>query len=139
MADFKVDKLTGKITIPKVDKGAALSMKLHPASEEHNKALGFPGKRVDNWQEKAIDKMGELLSKYKSLRVYMDICVRCGACADKCHYFIGTGDPNNMPVARQELMRKVYRKNFGAGRIMPNLSGSEDLTEDVLDEWWNYY
>ncbi len=139
MADFKVEKLTGKITIPKVNKDGALSMKLHPASEAHNKALGFPGARVENWQEKAIDKMGELLSKYKSLRVFMDICVRCGACADKCHYFIGTGDPKNMPVARQELMRKVYRKNFGAGRIMPNVSASEDLTEDVLDEWWNYY
>ena len=23
----------------------------------------------------------------------MDVCVRCGACADKCHFFIGGGDP----------------------------------------------
>ena len=30
-------------------------------------------------------------SKYRSFRLFMDICVRCGACADKCHFFIGVG------------------------------------------------
>jgi Fe-S oxidoreductase len=38
--------------------------------------------------------------------------VHCGACSDKCHYFIGTADPKNMPVARQDLMRSVYRRYF---------------------------
>ena len=33
----------------------------------------------------------------------MDICVRCGACADKCHFYLGSGDPKNMPVLRAEL------------------------------------
>ena len=37
-------------------------------------------------------------------------CVRCGACADKCHFFLGSGDPKNMPVLRAELLRSVYRK-----------------------------
>ena len=39
----------------------------------------------------------------------MDICVRCGACADKCHFYLGSGDPKNMPVLRAELLRSVYR------------------------------
>jgi epoxyqueuosine reductase QueG len=30
---------------------------------------------------------------------------RCGACADKCHFYIGSGDPKNMPVLRAELLR----------------------------------
>ena len=25
----------------------------------------------------------------------MDICVRCTRCADKCHFYIGSGDPKN--------------------------------------------
>ena len=57
-------------------------------------------------------KLGELLGKYRSLKVYLDACVHCGACTDKCHYFLGTGDPKNMPVARQDLLRKVYRRYF---------------------------
>lgn len=114
--------------------------KPYVANDKIQEAIGFPGELVDNWQEKAIGKMGELLKKYRSLRVYLDSCVHCGACTDKCHYFIGTGDPKNMPVARQELMRSVYRRHFTlAGRLFPSLVGARDLTQDVLDEWYNYY
>jgi len=65
---------------------------------------------VEDWHDKAIAKMGDLLGRYRSLQVFMDACVHCGACTDKCHYFLGTGDPKNMPVARQDLMRSVYRR-----------------------------
>ena len=51
----------------------------------------------------------------------------------KCHYFLGTGDPKNMPVARQDLLRKVYRRYFTpAGKYVPWLVGA-DLTEDVFE------
>ena len=103
-------------------------------------ALGYPGELVDNWQEVAIEKMGDLLGKYRSLRVYLDSCVKCGACTDKCHYMQGTQDPKNMPVARQDLLRQVYRRYFTvAGKLFPKLVGAKDLTKDVLDDWYNYY
>lgn len=103
-------------------------------------ALGYPGELVDNWQEVAIDKMGDLLGKYRSLRVYLDSCVKCGACTDKCHYMQGTQDPKNMPVARQDLLRQVYRRYFTLpGKLFPKLVGAKDLTKDVLDDWYNYY
>jgi len=108
-----------------------------PAMQE---PLGYPGELVDNWQEVAIEKMGDLLKKYRSLRVYLDACVKCGACTDKCHYMIGTQDPKNMPVARQDLLRQVYRRYFTlAGKLFPKLVGAKDLTKDVLDDWYNYY
>ncbi len=108
-----------------------------PAMQE---ALGYPGELVDNWQEVAIEKMGDLLTKYRSLRVYLDVCVKCGACTDKCHYMIGTQDPKNMPVARQDLLRQVYRRYFTfAGKWFPKLVGAKELTKDVLDDWYNYY
>ena len=70
----------------------------------------------------------------------MDICVRCGACADKCHFFIGTGDPKNMPVLRAELLRSVYRNDFTlAGKILGKLAGARRLTSDVLKEWLYYF
>jgi ferredoxin len=66
--------------------------------------------------------------------------VHCGACTDKCHYFLGTGDPKNMPVARQDLMRGVYRRHFTlAGKLFPKLVGATDLTREVLDDWYKYY
>ena len=63
-----------------------------PASAPIQENIGFPGELVEDWHDKAIAKMGELLGKYRSLKVYMDACVHCGACTDKCHYFIGTND-----------------------------------------------
>ncbi len=110
------------------------------AAPEHQVALGFPGELVDDWQAKAIDKLGDLLKKSRALQVYMDSCVKCGACTDKCHYFLGSGDPKNMPVARQDLLRKVYRRYFTfAGKYFPWLVGAEDLTEEVLDDWYSYF
>ena len=127
-----------EIPIPVPD--AMAQSKPYVASAEHQQALGFPGELVPDWQNKAIAKMGDLLSKYRSLQVYMDICVKCGACTDKCHYYIGSGDPKNMPVARQDLFRSVYRRYFTpAGKIAPGLVGARDFTKDVLDEWFNYF
>lgn len=110
------------------------------AKEAHQEAIGFPGELIDNWQQVAVEKLGELTKKYRGLQVYLDSCVKCGACTDKCHYFLGTGDPKNMPVARQDLLRKVYRRYYTLpGKYFPKLVGAEDLTEEVLDDWYKYY
>jgi Fe-S oxidoreductase len=94
----------------------------------------------DNWQEIIHEGFKERLEKYRSLKVFMDICVRCGACADKCHYFIGTGDPKNMPVVRAELLRSIYRKDFTtAGKILGSIAGSRSLTRDTIKEWFSYF
>jgi Fe-S oxidoreductase len=94
----------------------------------------------DNWQEIIINGLKERLQKYRSLRVFMDICVRCGACADKCHYFIGSGDPKNMPVLRAELLRSVYRNDFTAtGKILGKIAGRRKMTIGVLKEWFYYF
>ncbi len=126
--------------IPALKPGAMEGSGPYVANDKMQQALGFPGELVDDWQEQAIGKMGELLGKYRSLKVYMDACVHCGACSDKCHYFIGTQDPKNMPVARQDLMRSVYRRYFTLpGKLFPKLVGARDLTRKVLDEWHNYF
>ncbi|NNM81057.1 MAG: (Fe-S)-binding protein, partial [Burkholderiales bacterium] len=126
--------------IPAIEPGAMEGLKPFVANDKIQEALGFPGELVEDWHDKAIAKMGELLKKYRSLKVYMDACVHCGACSDKCHYFIGTKDPKNMPVARQDLMRSVYRRYFTIpGKLIPKLVGARDLTKEVLDEWYSYF
>jgi Fe-S oxidoreductase len=93
-----------------------------------------------NWQEIIHKGFKERLDKYRSLKVFMDVCVRCGACADKCHFFIGTGDPKNMPVLRAELLRSIYRNDFTlAGKILGKLAGARKLTTDVIKEWFSYF
>ena len=93
-----------------------------------------------NWKEIILNGLRERLGRFRSLQLFMDICVRCGACADKCHFFIGSGDPKNMPVLRAELLRSVYRKEFTlAAKIMGKMVGARELTVDVLKEWFYYF
>ncbi|TXT27215.1 MAG: hypothetical protein FD134_121 [Gallionellaceae bacterium] len=126
--------------IPALKPGAMAETKSFVANEKIQEAIGFPGKLVDDWHDRAIARMGELLTQYRSLKVFLDACVHCGACSDKCHYFIGTQDPKNMPVARQDLMRSVYRRYFTLpGKLFPKLVGARDLTREVLDEWHSYF
>lgn len=113
--------------------------------------VGFPNPREwqptdddwklpENWQEIVLDGIKERLGNYRSFKLFMDICVRCGACADKCHFFIGSGDPKNMPVLRAELIRSVYRKYFTpGGKLFGKLAGARELTDAVLKEWWYYF
>ncbi len=132
--------LSDPLEMPEMVPDAMKDLHSFEAAPKHQTDLGFPGELVDDWQDVAIAKIGDLRQKYRSFRVYLDSCVKCGACTDKCHYYLGTGDPKNMPVARQDLLRSVYRRYYTIpGKIAPWLVGARDLTEDVLNEWYNYF
>ena len=114
------------------------------------KGLHFPNAREwspedddwklpENWKEIIINGLKERLEKFRSLKIFMDCCVRCGACADKCHFFLGTGDPKNMPVLRAELLRSIYRNDFTlAGKILGKLAGAREVTPEIIKEWFMY-
>ncbi len=152
MADYEVPELKEYPVVPLPKDGVMSHSSPYVAKPEFQDALGYPGKKIvkegempeyvliDGWKDKAIEKMGDLLGRYRSLRVFMDSCVKCGACTDKCHYFLGTGDAKNMPVARQDLLRSVYRRYFTfAGKYFPKLVGAKDLTEEVVNDWYSYF
>jgi Fe-S oxidoreductase len=140
VVDFETPALKEYPVIPLIQSGAMAHSKPYVAKEELQQNIGFPGELIDNWQEVAIKKMGELVNESRALRVFLDTCVKCGACTDKCHYFLGTSDPNNMPVARQDLFRDVYRRYFTfAGKYFPKLVGARELDKDMLDLWYSYF
>ena len=114
--------------------------KPYVAKQDLQEKIGFPGELIDDWQDVAIKKMGELVGKSRALLVFLDSCVKCGACTDKCHYFLGTADPVNMPVARQDLFRDVYRRYYTfAGRYFPKLVGAREFDREMLDLWYSYF
>jgi Fe-S oxidoreductase len=128
----------------------------YSAAPKNLNALGLPNPRPwqpmdadwklpPDWKRIILSGMKERLKKYRSFRLFMEICVRCGACADKCHFYLGSADPKNMPVVRAELMRSIYRRYFTlAGRVFGSffggaLAGARELTEDVVKEWFYYF
>jgi Fe-S oxidoreductase len=124
---------------------------IYPGKSRNLKVLDLPNPRdwsvtepdwklPEGWKQTVLDGMAERLSKYRTFKIFMDTCVRCGACADKCHFFIGSGDPKNMPVLRAELLRSIYRKDFTAlGKVFGKLAGGRELTVDVIKEWFYYF
>ncbi len=145
--DHKPPLMRGWMDTPvEIKKGIAC----YGAKGKDLEAVGFPNARdwnpleedwklPEGWQDIVQEGFKDRLGKFRSMKLFMDICVRCGACADKCHFFIGSGDPKNMPVMRAELIRSVYRKKFTTGgKLLGKLAGARDLTEDVLKEWWYY-
>ena len=116
----------------------------YPAKPDVLKYLDFPNPRKwsveeedwelpENWEQIIFHGMRDRLKRFRSFKVFMDVCVRCGACAYKCHFFLGTGDPKNMPVLRAELLRSVYRGEFTlAGKLLREMVGARKLMPQVL-------
>jgi Fe-S oxidoreductase len=151
--DHKPPKLTGWMDTPITIRKGMYCYASNPKSVE---TLSLPYARPwnpldddwhlpENWQQIIHEGIKERLERFRTFKVFMDICVRCGACADKCHFFLGTGDPKNMPVLRAELLRAVYRNDFtAAGKILAKAGfgkqiGARPMTLDVLKEWWYYF
>ncbi len=64
----------------------------------------------------------------------LEVCARCGICAESCHVFASDGDPQHSPTARGEAVRKIYRRRHDPlGRLFPQWVGAKDATEEDLD------
>jgi Fe-S oxidoreductase len=139
---------TGWMDTPSVIRPGMYCYAANPQSVQN---LGLPNAREwnpvdedwklpENWKEIVLNGLKERLYKFRSFKVFMDICVRCGACADKCHFFVGGGDPKNMPVLRAELLRSIIRGEFTtAGKLLGRFAGGRKLDVNVLKELWYYF
>ena len=140
MADIETPVLGEYQVIPRIKRDTMAGSKPYIAKPDIQAGMGFPKELVPDWENVAVKKLGDLVSQSRALQVFLDSCVKCGACTDKCHYYLGTSDPKNMPVARQDLLRSVYRRYYTfAGKHFPKLVGARDMTKDVLDEWYTYF
>ena len=70
MADYDVPDIPEDIKTPSLEPGTMGHVKLYNATEKHMGPLGFPGAKVENWEDAGIKKLGDLLEKYKSLQVF---------------------------------------------------------------------
>jgi Fe-S oxidoreductase len=72
----------------------------------------------------------------------LEACTRCGMCAEACHFYQGTGNPEYAPVWKLELLRRAYEQRFTLSGKLKLLIGIEKaVTEADLDHWSeiNYY
>jgi len=63
----------------------------------------------------------------------LESCVRCGLCADSCHYFLDDRDLRNIPAAKLNLVIRVFRGQVaGSGRTRRAAPG---LDAAAIREW----
>ncbi|MBF7081478.1 (Fe-S)-binding protein [Desulfallas sp. Bu1-1] len=90
--------------------------------------------------QKALEYLDQIRKKFRSFVMAMESCTKCGQCAENCHTYLGTRDPNNIPTNRAELIRKIYKRYFTLeGRWFGKLVGAEDISLDVIEQWYSYF
>ncbi len=84
--------------------------------------------------EKALAALKERLNR--RLISDLEVCARCGLCADACQYYVADPSLEHIPAYRAELVRRVYRRLFDpVGRRAGWLVGAEDLDEALLEQF----
>ncbi len=64
--EFPIPVIMSTPEIPPIQPGVMAHSRPFVAKAEHQEPLGFPGELVDNWKSVALDKMEELLGKYRA-------------------------------------------------------------------------
>ncbi len=113
---------------------------LHLAKEVDVRPLGFeplpPGER----KAKMLDEMDHLQKSMRSLSVMLKTCTKCGNCIRQCHSYLGTEDAHNVPAARADLMRRVYKRYFTlSGKLLGRFVGAADLDDEMIAAWLTYF
>ncbi len=52
----------------------------------------------------------------RPLQYYEDICVRCGACVDACHFYAVSRNPAHIPAYRMMLVKKLLQRGVQDGK-----------------------
>ncbi|MDM7914703.1 MAG: (Fe-S)-binding protein [Candidatus Eisenbacteria bacterium] len=67
---------------------------------------------------------------------YLKSCVRCGLCAESCHYFLSDGEADSIPASKLDVVASAFQRHFTiAGRIAPGLSGARRFDRALARRW----
>jgi Fe-S oxidoreductase len=72
------------------------------------------------------------------LQLYMDICAKCGTCAEQCHVSQADPDSRANPAMRSDRLRKVYNAERSVlNKVLRSagLTTGDDLTAEDLRAW----
>lgn len=117
-----------------------MKIPLHLAKDNEVLSIGMKPLSPAEQQTKALEQIEEYRQQVRSLMVMLETCTKCGACAKQCHSYLGTEDFNNIPAARADLFRKIYKRYFTfTGKMLGKFSGAEDIDHETLGKWVTYF
>jgi Fe-S oxidoreductase len=96
----------------------------------------IPENMAENLAKEVINAITAIEDGPKVLRLYMEMCQRCGTCSVQCPVYYGSPETKYNPVLRSDLIRSIYKKHKTAsGRILGSLVGGRDFNVADLEQW----
>jgi Fe-S oxidoreductase len=66
----------------------------------------------------------------------LESCIHCGICADACHFYIATEDPQYTPIWKVEPFKQAYKREASAFAPLVRLLGlKREVKADQLEHW----
>jgi Fe-S oxidoreductase len=66
----------------------------------------------------------------------LESCIHCGICADACHFYIATEDPQYTPIWKVEPFKQAYKREASAFAPLFRLFGlKREVTAEQLRDW----
>jgi len=66
----------------------------------------------------------------------LEACTRCGICAEACHFYQATGNPEVAPVWKMELLNRAYQQRFTLeGRVKLAIGLDKKITNEEIAQW----
>ena len=66
----------------------------------------------------------------------LESCIHCGICADACHFYIATEDPQYTPIWKVEPFKQAYKREASPFAPLFRLFGlKREVTADQLEQW----
>ncbi len=116
-----------------------MGISLDMAKEKELKEIGVTATPPDSLPERLFDEVGNMVRFSRAVKVMLETCTKCGACAKACHSYLGTDDVNNIPALRAELFRSYYKNNFTTmGKLAAWITGTHTNYPEEIERWINY-
>jgi Fe-S oxidoreductase len=82
-----------------------------------------------------VEKALEFLLKQIDFRTasYLNACVRCGLCAEACHFYLSDGETDSIPAVKVDKLARLFRRyHTFLGKNLPALVGARSINQEML-------
>lgn len=72
----------------------------------------------------------------RSTAAYLESCIHCGHCAEACHFYVTSGDPQHTPIWKLEPFKQAYQREAGPfAWLYRTFNLRPEVTAGELREW----
>ncbi len=91
---------------------------------------------MEKTKQAVIDGVLAIKKGPRPLRLYAELCAKCGTCSTVCPIYYGSDDKSRNPAERSNLLHRIY-KRYGTyyGRFAGKLTGDGEFDPAELSRW----